>query len=76
MARRGVRLAAATIMLYCGGRFFVNGESVTVHGSRALLARLADRRALKPGIFPAEDAMELLYTWYQSGYLDLGDADG
>jgi len=76
MARRGVRLAAATIMLYRGGRFFVNGESVTVRGGRALLARLADRRALKPGIFPAEDATELLYTWYQSGYLDLGDADG
>ncbi|MCG6877333.1 MAG: cupin domain-containing protein [Betaproteobacteria bacterium] len=75
-ARRGLHLAAATIMLYRGRQFFVNGESVTARHGRALLARLADRRALEPGIFPAEDAAELLYTWYRSGYLDLGEADG
>jgi len=76
VTRRGLRLVAATIMLYRGNRFFVNGESVTVRDGRALLARLADRRALEPGIIPAEDAAELLYTWYRSGFLELGDTDG
>jgi len=75
-ARHGVRLAPATIMLYRGNRFFVNGESVTLRDSRALLARLADRRALEPGILPGENAATLLYTWYRSGYLDLGATDG
>lgn len=76
IARRGLRLAAATIMLYRGSRFFVNGEPVTVRDDRALLARLADRRGLEPGIFPAEGTAELLYTWYRSGYLDLSERDG
>jgi len=76
IARHGLRLAAGTIMLYRGGRFFVNGESATARHGRALLARLADRRALEAGILPAEDAAELLYTWYRSGYLDVGETDG
>lgn len=76
IAKRGVRLVAATIMLYRGNRFFVNGESFTVSGGRPLLARLADRRALKPGNLPVEDAARLLYTWYRSGYLELGGTDG
>jgi 50S ribosomal protein L16 3-hydroxylase len=75
IARRGLRPAAATIMLYRGNRFFVNGESVTVREDRALLARLADRRELGPGILPAEDTARLLYTWYLSGYFELGDSD-
>ncbi len=76
IAERGIRLAAATIMLYRGSRFFVNGEPVTAREDRALLARLADRRALEPGILPAENAARLLYTWFQSGYLELGVTDG
>jgi 50S ribosomal protein L16 3-hydroxylase len=75
IARRGMRPAAATIMLYRGNRFFVNGESVTVREDRALLARLADRRALEPGILTAEDTARLLYTWYLSGYFELGGTD-
>jgi 50S ribosomal protein L16 3-hydroxylase len=75
IVRRGMRPAAATIMLYRGNRFFVNGESATVHEDRGLLARLADRRALEPGILPAEDTARLLYTWYLSGYFELGGSD-
>jgi len=74
--KRGLALAGATIMLYRGNRFFINGESVTVGNDRALLARLADRRALDPGILPAEGTLELLYTWYRSGYLAIGGPDG
>jgi 50S ribosomal protein L16 3-hydroxylase len=76
LTRRGMRPATATIMLYRGNRFFVNGESVTVREDRALLSRLADRRALEPGILPAEDTARLLYTWYLSGYFELGGTDG
>lgn len=75
ITRRGMRPAAATIMLYRGNRFFVNGESVTVREDRALLSRLADRRALEPGILPADDTARLLYTWYLSGYFELGGTD-
>jgi 50S ribosomal protein L16 3-hydroxylase len=73
--RRGVHLGAATIMLYRGRRFFVNGESVTVRDDRHLLARLADLRHLNPGNLPAEAATALLYTWYRSGYLLPGEPD-
>jgi 50S ribosomal protein L16 3-hydroxylase len=75
IARRGMRPAAATIMLYRGHRFFVNGESITVREDHALLSRLADRRALEPGTLPAEGTARLLYTWYLSGYFELGGAD-
>ncbi|MGB8435063.1 MAG: cupin domain-containing protein [Burkholderiales bacterium] len=74
-ARRGMRPGAATIMLYRGKRFFVNGESFTVREDRALLARLADRRKLEPGLLPAESTARLLYTWYLSGYFELGGTD-
>jgi hypothetical protein len=47
LTRRGMRPATATIMLYRGNRFFVNGESVTVREDRALLSRLADLRRLE-----------------------------
>jgi len=76
IGKRGLALAGATIMLYRGRRFFVNGESVAVGDDRALLAQLADLRALNPGILPAERTIELLYTWYRSGYLAIGGPDG
>ena len=74
--RRGIRLAGATIMLYRRSRFYVNGESVTVRAHRLLLARLADRRVLDPGILPAGDVGALLYNWYRYGYLAPGESDG
>ena len=76
-ARRGVALAPATGMLYRRGRLFVNGEVVAARGpGGALLARLADRRALPPGTSVTGAAAALLYTWYLAGYLRPGALDG
>jgi 50S ribosomal protein L16 3-hydroxylase len=72
-ARRGVRLALATGMLFRRNRIYLNGESVAIAGrTRTLLTRLADERELEPGAF-TRAANELLYTWYRAGYLALGD---
>jgi 50S ribosomal protein L16 3-hydroxylase len=69
-ARRGVVLAPATGMLYRAARVFVNGESVVAPpAARAVLARLADRRALAPGTSITPAAARLLYTWYRAGFL-------
>jgi 50S ribosomal protein L16 3-hydroxylase len=69
-ARRGVTLAPATGMLYRENRVFVNGEAADVApGARALLARLANRRALPAGTSVTPEAAALLYTWYRAGYL-------
>lgn len=74
--RSGVRLAGATGMLYRGGRFYLNGEeSQAAGGTRRLLERLADRRALVRGTSFTPEAARLLYTWYRAGYLVLGDAN-
>jgi 50S ribosomal protein L16 3-hydroxylase len=73
---RGLRLAGATILLYRRNRFFVNGESVTVRAAQPLLAQLADRRVLEPGILPAGESAALLYNWYRYGYLAPGESDG
>jgi 50S ribosomal protein L16 3-hydroxylase len=75
--RAGVRLAAATGMLFRGGRFYVNGESVAASGqARELLQRLADARCLPRGTSVTRPAAALLYTWYRAGYLGLGEANG
>src|SRR5262245_43836258 len=48
-ARRGVRLALQTRMLYRGGSLFINGEAHEAGASSAkLLSRLADHRSLPP----------------------------
>jgi 50S ribosomal protein L16 3-hydroxylase len=76
-ARRGVRLAAASGMLYRRGAVFLNGERVALAGpARRLLARLADDRALRPGTSVTPAAAALLYTWYRAGWVALGRAPG
>ena len=72
-ARRGVRLAGATRMLYRSGSIYINGEA---HRPGALaarrLARLADRRALPPARLDRE-SLRLLYQWYRAGYIEIRD---
>jgi 50S ribosomal protein L16 3-hydroxylase len=68
-AIRGVQLAAATILLYDGNAFYINGERITAAASaRPWLQRLADRRRSSGGRIPAE-ALPLLHAWYRAGYL-------
>jgi 50S ribosomal protein L16 3-hydroxylase len=72
-ARRGVRLAGATRMLFRDGTIYANGEAHAL-GAPALrrLSRLADRRSLPPARFDRE-SVQLLYHWYRAGYLTIGD---
>jgi 50S ribosomal protein L16 3-hydroxylase len=75
--RAGVRLAAATGMLFRGRRVYINGESVAVSGrTRACLQQLADARGLPAGTSFTPAAAALIYTWYRAGYLGLGGAIG
>lgn len=74
-SRRGVVLAGATGMLYRDGALFVNGERAAIAGrARRVLERLADTRALPAGTSVTPAAAALLYTWYRSGWLEMGDA--
>lgn len=71
---RGLRLDLKTRMLTRGRTMFINGETVTVASdARALLQRLADRRALPPRAALKENTLALLYRWYRAGYIELGD---
>jgi len=75
--RSGVRLAAATGMLFRSGRVYINGESVAASGrTRACLRQLADVRGLPARASFTPAAAGLLYTWYRAGYLELGGANG
>jgi 50S ribosomal protein L16 3-hydroxylase len=70
VARRGARLAGATLMLVRGPYAYVNGEELRPPAdARRLVARLADHRALPPATHVTPGAAALLYTWYRSGYL-------
>ncbi|HTP60500.1 MAG TPA: cupin domain-containing protein [Burkholderiales bacterium] len=61
-----------TQLLYLGGRFFINGESVAARpAQRAALARLADRRRA-PGARLARAGLErLILDWHRAGFLKL-----
>jgi 50S ribosomal protein L16 3-hydroxylase len=67
-----VRLDARTQLLYCGRHFFINGEEIRPAAAPArALARLADDRKLEGRALARCGAGDLLYGWYQDGYLDL-----
>ena len=73
-ARRGVRLAGASGMLFRRGHLYLNGEPIAVAGrTRRILERLADERALPPGTSVTPAAAALLYTWYRAGWIALPD---
>lgn len=71
----GVRLAARSRMLFRGGCFFLNGESISGGASRTGLQALADRRRLAPAEVNA-DLLPLLYEFYRDGFLMLGAEHG
>jgi 50S ribosomal protein L16 3-hydroxylase len=75
LARRGVRLALASAMLYRGGRWYLNGEAImTPPEWRAALRELADHRVLRPGTEVNAALLNLLHGWYAAGYLLAGAA--
>ena len=74
-AKRGVRLALKSQMLFAGMELFINGEHEHVSGaSRTVLTRLAGQRVLPPPLSLPGAAGDLLYGWYQAGYVELGTA--
>jgi len=73
-ARCGVRLAPQTRMLFRGSTLFINGEACPAGAAAArVLARLADRRRLRPHARPGRESAHWLYRWYQAGYIQIGD---
>lgn len=74
-AKRGVRLALQSQMLFSGANLFLNGEQVRVAGAaRKALIALADQRSLPSPLRLPETAWDLLYDWYQAGYIVLGSS--
>jgi 50S ribosomal protein L16 3-hydroxylase len=75
-ARRGVRLAGPTRMLFRGAVIYINGEfEAHVAPDAQRLSRLADRRRLAPFARMDPDTLQLLYQWYRAGYLTIGQDD-
>lgn len=70
LERAGVALDARTQLLYRGGRFFLNGETLRPpRGQLRALAALADLRRA-PGRALVRAALgDLVYDWYRSGFL-------
>lgn len=71
--KRGLHLSLKSQMLFIGEQLFMNGEQVTVQGAaRKVLIHLADQRVLPGPLALPEAAGDLLYDWYQAGFIRLG----
>ena len=69
---RGVRLAAATRMLFRRDRIYINGESVqATAAARTALVALADERVALPWRSRSPEAARHVYDWYRAGYVEL-----
>lgn len=74
-SKRGVLLSRKTRMLYRGKYVFINGESFAVgREDKVALASLANARKLSNvevgGV--SQDVLEALHTWYEDGWIELG----
>ena len=74
LEKKGLHLSLKSQLLFAGERLFMNGEEVCATGAALKwLTRLADARALSgPMVLPAAVG-EMLYDWYQAGYVLLGE---
>jgi 50S ribosomal protein L16 3-hydroxylase len=71
-AARGtvVRLDPRTRLLYSGGRFFINGETLELRGAQAAWLRgLADRRTAQDARLAGRALRGLLSGWRKAGYV-------
>jgi 50S ribosomal protein L16 3-hydroxylase len=73
LQKQGVRLDAKTRMLHQGGKLYINGEPVMLNPASAALRRLADARGMAPVSTLGEAASDLLYAWYEDGWLHMGE---
>ena len=71
--REGFRLAPRSRMLVHGARIFINGDCHTC-GRRCagLMAKLADSRSIEPPIALTAKLQDILFGWYQAGYIEPG----
>jgi 50S ribosomal protein L16 3-hydroxylase len=73
LARSGAHLARTSLMLYRGGRWYLNGEAIAAPPAwRATLRELADRRGLSPRSDLDADLLALMHEWYLAGWLLTG----
>ena len=73
LAAVGVRLALRTRMLTRGSNAFINGEMESCGAATVrVLEDLANERILAPPLEIDRAACDLLYSWYRSGYVELG----
>lgn len=75
LAKRPLRLALASNMLYRGADIYLNGEHCRAQSAwRAPLRALANDRRLAPNANSNEslpaDLLDLLYDWYCAGYVE------
>lgn len=72
MRRSFVRLDPKTRLLYRGGRFFINGESIDLNRSNAArLRELADRRVAHGARLAGTRLAGLISQWQRLGYVNL-----
>src|SRR5512145_1793862 len=75
IARSRVRLDKKTRLLYRGGRFYINGESVAVKRSSVpILRELADRRTAEGARLAGAGLAGLISKWHRLGYLSVQKA--
>ncbi|MDP2144560.1 MAG: cupin domain-containing protein [Gallionella sp.] len=68
--KRGLKLDLKSQMLCHAGWIFINGEAFeTGKDAYTLLRRLADERELAVATDMTDECAELIYQWYQDGYL-------
>ena len=72
--RRGLVLDRRARLLYAGGSFFLNGETVDAGGACATwLRKLADSRTLVAMAGAPSPFWDLAHDWHSRGFLHLGE---
>ena len=72
LGRSLVRLDPRTRLLYCGRRFFINGEAIELDkNDAARLRELADRRLMHGERLARAPLAGLISAWQRLGYLNL-----
>ena len=74
VGNKGLHLSLKSQLLFAGERLFMNGEEVSAAGAALkFLIRLADERVLTGPLALPPAVGDLLYDWYQAGYVLLGE---